>query len=215
MVTVSNIVQKLVDDRVFIQESMYRDIISYALNIYEDEKGLEFDKASVKEQILEFFYGRLKNMFMDMGIRYDVVDSVLSIKNDDITDLLIRAQELNKWVEKEELGDILIAFNRVQNLSDKANNDSVKRELLFEQEELELYRVFNDIESKVKSLLNSKEYDKALDQLISLREPIDKFFDNIMVMVKDEEVKNNRLALIKKISNAMMEICDLSKIVSK
>ncbi len=190
------------------------EIITFALNIYEDEKGLEFDKRKVKKEILEFFYGRFKSMFIDMGIRYDVVDAVLSINNDDVTDLLIRAQELNNWVNKGELSDILTAFNRVQNLSEETDNDTVKRELLHEEEELNLYRVFNEIESKVHSLLNTKEYDRALDLLISLREPIDKFFENVMVMVKNEEVKNNRLALIKKISNTMMEICDLSKIIN-
>lgn len=202
-------------------------LIEYALNIYSsygvleglmdnaEAKLLEFDLEKVKGEILEFFNGRIKNMLIEMGIRYDVVDSVLNIDNDDITDLLIRAQELNKWINKEELSDILSAFNRVENLSQKTENDSVKRELLEADEEIELYRVFNDIEEKVHSLIKDKEYDQALDQMISLREPIDMFFDNVMVMVDDEDVKNNRLGLIKKISNTMMMICDLSKIVSK
>ena len=63
--------------------------------------------------------------------------------------------------------------------------------------------------------MGRKEYDKALDQMVSLREPIDDFFDNVMVMVEDEEIKKNRLGLLKRISDTMLMICDLSKIVYK
>ncbi|MTI49421.1 glycine--tRNA ligase subunit beta [Sporosalibacterium faouarense] len=202
-------------------------LIESSLNIYTsysvleglmDDAGakpIEFDMNQVKSDILDFFKGRIKNMFIDMGIRYDVVDAVLSIENDDISDLLIRAEELNKWINRDELNDVLAAFNRVENLSQKTKKDSVKRELLEEEEEISLYKVYNEIESKVHSLIRDKEYDQALDQMISLRGPIDLFFDNVMVMVDNEEIKNNRLGLIKKISNTMKMICDLSKIVSK
>lgn len=203
---------------IFIDKNLHismDEMIDLALTTYDEHTGLEFDHNAAKNEVHEFFNGRFKNMLIDMGIRYDVVDSVLSIANDDITDLLIRAEEINKWINRDELNDILTAFNRVQNLSEKTDKATVNKDLFEEQEELKLYQVFNEIEEKVDSLLDSKEYDKALDQLISLREPIDEFFDNVMVMVENEEVKENRLSLIKKISNKMMEICDLSKIVNK
>lgn len=203
---------------IFIDKNLHismDEMVDLALNTYAEQAEIVFDKKDVKKETLEFFNGRFKSMMIDKGIRYDVVDAVLSIDNDDITDLLIRAHELNKWINRDELSDILTAFNRVQNLSEKIDKDTVKKELLEEKEELNLYHVFNEIEEKVDSLVASKEYDKALDQLISLREPIDKFFENVMVMVENEEIKENRLSLIKKISNKMMEICDLSKIVNK
>ena len=62
--------------------------------------------------------------------------------------------------------------------------------------------------------LQGKEYGKALDEFIKLRGPIDAFVDHVMVMVDDEKIKNNRLALIKRIADLMLRICDLSKIVN-
>ena len=61
--------------------------------------------------------------------------------------------------------------------------------------------------------LNKKEYDKALEQFIVLREPVDNFFDHVMVMVDDDDIRENRLSLLAKISETMLMICDLSKIV--
>lgn len=186
-------------------------LIDLSLNVYR-ELEFEFDYGKVKENILSFFKGRMKNMFIDMGIRYDVIDAVINTI-DDVSDILLRGKELNKWLEKEELGEILAAFNRVITMANKAENDDIDPSLLSEEKEKELYKKYDELKDVVKLLVKDKEYDKALDTLIELRHPIDEFFDNVMVMTDDKDVKNNRLALIKSISDMMLNICDLSKIV--
>lgn len=191
------------------------ELVDFALYIYVEENGLAFDYYKVKDEILNFFDGRIKNMFIDMGIRYDVVEAILGTDIDDVFDLKLRADKLNLWLDKEGLSEVLSAFNRVKTLAEKAETDEVKRELLVEEEEIKLYETFNSVEEKVKDSLNCKEYDKALDYMVSLKGPIDQFFDNVMVMVEDEELKNNRLGLVKQISNTMLLICDLSKIMNK
>ena len=75
--------------------------------------------------------------------------------------------------------------------------------------------VANNIKVKVKELLNDKKYSEALDSFASLRPSIDAMFDSVMVMDKDEAIKNNRLGLLKQIYDTMLSICDLSKIVYK
>ena len=189
------------------------EFIDNSLRIYI-ENELYFDYDKVKTEVLEFFNNRIKNMFIDMGIRYDVVDSVISVGNDNIADLLVRAQELNKWVNKEELNEILTAFNRVVKIAAKSESKEINKELLKKEEEIKLYKVYREIKEEVFELIQKKEYDKALDKFVGLREPIDDFFDNVMVMVDDEEIKTNRLALIDNISDTMLQICDLSKITS-
>ncbi|WP_026893667.1 glycine--tRNA ligase subunit beta [Clostridiisalibacter paucivorans] len=186
-------------------------LIDLSLDVYR-ELEFEFDYGKVKENILSFFKGRMKNMFIDMGIRYDVIDAVINTI-DDVSDILLRANELNKWLEKEELGEILAAFNRVITMANKAENDDIDPSLLSEEKEKELYRKYDELKDVVKLLVKDKEYDKALDTLIELRQPIDEFFDNVMVMTDDKDIKNNRLALIKSISDMMLTICDLSRIV--
>lgn len=190
------------------------ELVETALYFYVEVNGLAFDYNKVKDEIIEFFSGRIRNMFMDMGIRYDIVEAVISTNTDDIYDMKIRANKLNEWLKKEGLSEILSAFNRVANLAEKAISDEVQRDLLTE-DEIELYESFNNVEEKINSSIYKKEYDKALDQLVVLKEPIDKFFDKVMVMVDDEKIRNNRLGLLKKIYDAMLQICDLSKIVNK
>lgn len=192
------------------------ELIDFALYIYVEENGLAFDYKKVKADILEFFQGRIRNMLIDVEkIRYDIVDAVLNSGIDDVYDLLQRANKLNSWLEKEGLNEILLAFNRVANIAAGSEKHEVKRELFEEEEENKLYDKFNVVEEKVDYYLQKKEYDKALDQLVTLREPIDNFFDKVMVMVDDEDIRNNRLAVLQKIYNMMISICDLSKIVNK
>ncbi|MFA7533587.1 MAG: glycine--tRNA ligase subunit beta [Tissierellaceae bacterium] len=191
-----------------------RELIENALYIYVDINSLAFDYDKVRDEVIEFFNGRIRSMFIDMGIRYDIVDAIIASNIDDIYDMKIRANKLNEWLKKEGLSEILHAFNRVTNLSEKAITDEVKRDLLTE-DEIELYESFNAIEEKVEASIAKKEYDKALDFLAILREPIDSFFDKVMVMAEDEKLRNNRLGLLKKIHDTMIQICDLSKIVNK
>jgi glycyl-tRNA synthetase beta chain len=191
------------------------DVVEYALYIYVENQGLVFDYNDVKKEIIDFFSGRLKNMFGDMGIRYDIIDGVLSAGLDDIYDLKIRAEKINQYMlENDELlSEVLTTFNRVINLANKATSTEVKRDLLVEEEEIELFDTFNRIEESVSEYVNKKAYDKALEQFLTLKEPVDKFFDHVMVMVENEQIRENRLSLLAKISEKMLTICDLSKLV--
>ena len=188
------------------------NLINAALDNYSN---LEFNKEEVASQIVEFFVERVKNLFKDLGIRYDVIDAVLNNNLDDISDIHTRALELNRWLQKDELVEMLTAFNRVSTLAEKATTDIVKEELLKEDAEIKLYNGFKEIKSNVESLLLDKKYNEALDAFATLRPLVDNLFDNVMVMDKDEAIKENRLALLKQIYSTMLTICDLSKIVYK
>ena len=188
------------------------NLINAALDNYSN---LEFNKEEVASQIVEFFVERVKNLFKDLGIRYDVIDAVLNNNLNDISDIHTRALELNRWLQKDELVEMLTAFNRVSTLAQKATTDIVKEELLKEDAEIKLYNGFKEIKSNVESLLVDKKYNQALDAFATLRPLVDNLFDNVMVMDKYESVKENRLGLLKQIYSTMLTICDLSKIVYK
>ena len=172
------------------------NLINAALDNYSN---LEFNKEEVASQIVEFFVERVKNLFKDLGIRYDVIDAVLNNNLDDISDIHTRALELNRWLQKDELVEMLTAFNRVATLAEKATTDIVKEDLLKEDAEIKLYNGFKEIKSNVESLLLDKKYNEALDAFATLRPLVDNLFDNVMVMDKDEAIKENRLALLKQI----------------
>ncbi|UOW68537.1 glycine--tRNA ligase subunit beta [Paraclostridium bifermentans] len=189
-----------------------RELVSLTLDNYS---FIEFDKDEVLNQIMEFFKDRIKNLFRDLGIRYDVIDAILSSNIDDIADMYARAKALNSWIDKGELVEMLTAFNRVATLAEKAETNEVNINLMREEAEFNLYQQFQEISSNVEHLLANKEYTKALDAFASLRPAIDSMFDSVMIMDKDEAIKNNRLAILKQIYDIMLNICDLSKIVYK
>lgn len=189
-----------------------KSLVELALENYIN---IEFNKEEVTAQMMEFFKERIKNLFRELGIRYDVIDAVLSSNIDDISDMNLRAIELNNWLQKDELVEMLTAFNRVSTLAQKSVSSEVSESLLKEDAEVKLYNEFKVIKEKVNELLNEKKYSESLDCFASLRPSIDAMFDSVMVMDKDEAIKNNRLGLLKQIYDTMLSICDLSKIVYK
>ncbi|MGM0395431.1 MAG: glycine--tRNA ligase subunit beta [Bacillota bacterium] len=190
------------------------ELIDFSLYIYVEENGLACDYNKARVEILEFFMGRVRNLFLDLDMPYDVIDSVINSGSDNIFDMRIRVDKLSNWFASKDMGDILTAFNRLSTMATKTESTEVKRDLLT-TEEIELYDAFNNIEEKVDSHIHKKEYDKAIMVLGTLKDPIDNFFDNVMVMVDDQALKENRLALLRRIYSKMMKVCDLTYIVAR
>ena len=187
-------------------------LVEAALNNYS---GLEFNQNEVVENIMEFFTDRIKNLFKEMGIRYDVIDAVLSTNISSISDIYVRAEKLNNWLSNDGLVEMLTAFNRVSTLAQKSTTNVVNEELLIEDAEIKLNEEFKVISKEVRVLLENKDYTNALNKFASLRPIIDNMFDSVMIMDKDESIKMNRLALLRSVYDTMLQICDLSKIVYK
>lgn len=200
---------------ILLEKNIEIDVARLASISLDQYSSVEFDKDSVIENIIEFFNERTKNMFKDMGIRYDVVEAVLASDEKNISDLYVRAEAMNKWIDRDSLTDMLVAFNRVSNLAEGAETDKIDKALLLEDVEKELYDNFKDVDSKISDLMDQKEYTKSLDAFASLKPAVDNFFDNVMVMSDNPKLRTNRLALLKNISDSMLKVCDLTKIVYK
>ncbi|MHC1719038.1 MAG: glycine--tRNA ligase subunit beta [Acidaminococcaceae bacterium] len=166
-------------------------------------------------QLQEFFMQRVKNMMGDQGIRYDVIDAVLNEKaNDDIVDLFVRAKALAEYVETPEAAESIQAFTRVANLCKKAEGETIIQESLFvETAEKELYEVVCRLQKETIPALVAYNYAEALKLMNEVSAPVNKFFDTVMVMDKDENVKNNRLALLVQVKETASMVGDLSAIV--
>ena len=200
---------------ILMESKLTVDIKKISEAALENYSELEFCKEEVVEQMLQFFSERIKNMFRDLGIRYDVVEAILNADINDISDMHQRALELNEWINKDELVEMLTAFNRVSTLAEKAEGTCVDKALLKEEPEKALYEEFFAVKEKVEKELEAKAYGNALDAFATLRPAVDNMFDNVMVMDKDEALKNNRLNMLKNISDTMLTICDLNKIEYK
>ena len=165
--------------------------------------------------VVDFIKLRFKNMLIDQGIRYDVVDAVLAdSRNDDIADLYARALALNEFVKSAEAPALIQAATRVANLCKKIESETAINTDLF-QKPVENALHEATVASSNAVMLATVKYDYAavLAEAVKLVAPINNFFDDVMVMDKDENVKNNRLALLAAVKDITHGVGDLSCIV--
>lgn len=170
-------------------------------------------QAKLQNDVVDFMKLRLKNVLADAGIRYDVVDAVF-VTVDDIYGVFLRAQAVNEAV-KQDMEKTIQAFVRTGNIARKAEDvqAAVETGLLAEQVEKDLCKAYEAASDKAEKEIASQDYDGAIATLSQLAAPIDAFFDGVMVMDKDEKVKNNRLGLLKLVDNLICQVADFSKIV--
>lgn len=170
-------------------------------------------QAKLQNDVADFMKLRLKNVLADAGIRYDVVDAVF-VTVDDIYGVFLRAQAVNEAV-KQDMEKTIQAFVRTGNIARKAEDvqAAVEADILAEQVEKDLYKAYEAAASKVEKEIATQDYAGAIATLSQLAAPIDAFFDGVMVMDKDEKIKNNRLGLLKLVDNLICQVADFSKIV--
>ena len=170
-------------------------------------------QAKLQNDVADFMKLRLKNVLADAGIRYDVVDAVF-VTVDDIYGVFLRAQAVNEAV-KQDMEKTIQAFVRTGNIARKAEDvqAAVEADLLAEQVEKDLCKAYEAAAAKVETEIAAQDYAGAIATLSQLAAPIDAFFDGVMVMDKDEKIKNNRLGLLKLVDNLVCQVADFSKIV--
>lgn len=170
-------------------------------------------QAKLQNDVADFMKLRLKNVLADAGIRYDVVDAVF-VTVDDIYGVFLRAQAVNEAV-KQDMEKTIQAFVRTGNIARKAEDvqAAVETGLLAEQVEKDLCKAYEAASDKAEKEIAAQDYAGAIATLSQLAAPIDAFFDGVMVMDKDEKIKNNRLGLLKLVDNLICQVADFSKIV--
>ena len=196
--------EKKLDVRLF-------DLLDLALENFDFE---DMDKQSVKSDLMSFFELRLKNLFTDMDIRYDVVDAIINIEDSNPFDLLIRAKDLDAWVKNNSVTEALQTFSRISNISKEAIAGKVDEALFAHDSEAKLNTAYNSIKAEVEAMLARREYVKALELLISIKDSVDAFFDSVMIMDENMDIRANRLAMLSNIRTTMESVADLSKIVN-
>ncbi|HHV71148.1 MAG TPA: glycine--tRNA ligase subunit beta [Clostridia bacterium] len=192
-------------------------LIDQAVNRYKSEGKLKRPEQEVKTEILDFFIQRIRYIFTTKGISADIVEAVLATNSEKPIECWKRANALAKFRATSSFNDLLAAFNRANNLAkkiEKTEDNPIQEWLLAVPAEKQLYQSYLKVEKEVTNKLLASDYESALQSLEELKEPINKFFDNVMVMVDDEAVRTNRLQLLLLISNLFKKIGDLSKLTT-
>lgn len=189
------------------------EMLNIALDVHENLRKMKLSATEVRTTIVEFFGLRVKKLLSE-NLRYDIVDAVISADFDDIASVVSRGEALMEAVINQEDFKVTVeSFNRVSNLGAKAEQFEIDEALLQEQGEKELYKVWQSIIEGYHNALNQRDGHKALQFLGQIRNAITDFFDSVMVMAEDEQVKNNRLALLAAIDKDLKAFADFTKLV--
>ena len=181
-------------------------------NIKGKIKTAELDVSDVKEDVLNFIIGRFQAYMRGKGFDTDVINAVLSTGDKSLYRAYLKIKTVQELKKNPDFEDVMVAFKRVGNIIPENFEASFDKALLEKDEEKQLYNKYLEISKRVDELIEKKNYRDALSELLKLKKYIDNFFDNVMVMVKEEEIKKNRLSLLKKINDLFRKISDFTKI---
>jgi glycyl-tRNA synthetase beta chain len=177
--------------------------------------GDKVDAASVTAEVFEFMLERLRAYYLDRNVPIDVFDAVSALKPPRPLDFDKRIKAVSAFRALPEAESLSAANKRVGNILKKAEagGAEVVNAGLFEvQQEETLYNELEALKRKTAPMFDAGDYEAALLQLSVLKKPIDDFFDNVMVMTDNVNVRNNRIALLSKMNTLFMRAADLSRL---
>jgi glycyl-tRNA synthetase beta chain len=165
----------------------------------------------LKAELLEFFRGRVVNL---LGDRYpaDAVDAAIAIGHDDLVDAVARIGALAAFKSRIDFDELAVTFKRVGNIVKEGVGGEVREALFADPAETALAAYVRNVGQTVAAAIAVRDYVTALTEIATLRGPVDDFFDKVMVMAEDENVRQNRLALLTRIARLFGEIADFGRL---
>ena len=189
-------------------------------------QALEAQPESVGAKAVEtwaklntFMKQRLSALLEERAYKFDEIDAVLTAGLGDVGDILNRLKALHELRKRSEFEPLAVSFKRGMNIVRQAakaatmdGNLTIQTELLKEPCEQVLFQVLETAGSQVSAHIQIGAYREALESMVPLREPLDGFFNGVMVMAEDPALKTNRLALMKRLVSLFEKIADFSKL---
>ncbi|MCK5669608.1 MAG: glycine--tRNA ligase subunit beta, partial [Gammaproteobacteria bacterium] len=186
-----------------------------AVENYADLAKGELAKDELVSQVFDFMMERLRRYYVDQNISVDNFEAVLMRKPVQPYDFHRRLNAVVQFRKLPEAESLAAANKRIGNiLKQVENQDNIQFSdgLLKEDAEQKLAAALNAIIKKVTPLLDNSEYEQALSELAGLKNDVDTFFDDVMVLCDDVALKNNRLALLSQLSNLFLKTADISRL---
>ncbi|WP_292412781.1 glycine--tRNA ligase subunit beta, partial [Mesorhizobium sp.] len=174
--------------------------------------------ASPQSDLLAFFHDRLKVYLRDQGARHDLIDAVITPQSDDLLQIVRRVEALGSLLDTDGGKNLLAGTKRAANIlaaEEKKKTliaETVEPALLREEAEKKLYAAVNQAEKEAGQAIQNEDFSAAMLALSVLREPVDSFFEQVLVNDEDQAVRANRLALLARIRAATDQVADFSKI---
>jgi glycyl-tRNA synthetase beta chain len=188
------------------------ELIEQSLGLLETK--LTRPRAEVQDDVVAFIRLRLANMLTTRVFASDVVDAVLAARFDEPCDVVARVEALDALKGAADFEPLAIAFKRVGNIIKGGVDNPVQTELFEADCELALASAVEATRQTVDDQVGRGDYGAALQTIAKLREPVDAFFDGVMVMAEDDRVKTNRLALLTQVAGLFANIADFTRIAA-
>jgi glycyl-tRNA synthetase beta chain len=200
--------------RILIERQIPVDLAT-ALALAAQQLPAKLQASSAITPALDFILGRLKGYFADRGVPNDTFEAVVALRPTEPVDFANRIDALARFRQLPAATTLAAADKRIGNILKKAGDIPASSEplnLLQEREELELSTALEKIEQYVSPLINQRYYTEALTALADLHEPVNRFFDTVMVMCDDPALRLQRLQLLKRLHSLFTSIADLSRL---
>jgi len=198
--------------RIIIEKDLDLDI-KQLLTVAATSLAGKVDAQNHIETTFDYILERLHAYYRDQGIAADIIDAVAKLKPSRPLDFDRRVHAVARFRELDEAAALAAANKRISNILKKLKGtvpETIDETLFTEEAEKALFAALTRQRAIVLPLFKQGDYEIALAALAQLRDPVDTFFDHVMVMTDDEAIKNNRLALLNKLRNTFIEVADLS-----
>ena len=206
------LLRTIIDNKLNIK---LRNLINYNVKLFE-EQGVKKTNDKIDSELLLFLKERMKNILKDKNIKNDVIEaSTSSFFNDNFFDLYKKNILMNKYISKEAGQNAISSYKRAYNIVESAKKDLLGKPdtvLFRKDEEKNLFEKLNEIRKYLTIRENEKDYEKILINLSEVKEFTDNFFDNVIVNDDNNDIKNNRLELLKMFCNTFNNFINFSKL---
>ena len=203
--------------RILIEKSLALDLAELCRYACEGLAPV-IDTDGVEDEVIAYITDRLRAYYQEQGIGFDIVDAVVFGRPTTLSDCDSRIRALNQFQTNEAAPALAAANKRISNILKKQDADpgaAVMTERFELKAEKQLYSQLVKLQARVEPLFAKGKYLQGLKELAKLRPAVDQFFDQVMVMVDDESIKNNRLALLAQMLDCFRQVADFSRIQSK
>jgi len=187
------------------------DLLDESLTLFTHQ----FDRNATHKLVRDFIYERLRHYNLEQGYTADEIAAVMAVLPEEPLDFQERLKAVKTFRKLPEAQSLASANKRIRNILKKSDAEiDISIGILIEKEELQLLASARDTERDIAPLLAKHDYTGALTRLAKLRNDVDAFFDNVMVMCDDPQLRAKRLGLLTMVSDLFLQIADISKLQS-
>ncbi len=201
--------------RITIEQALDLDLKELVAAAVADQPARNKDETELQQSLYDFITERMRAYYLDRqnGLTAEMFASVMARQPDSLLDFDARLKAVAAFVKLEPASSLAAANKRIGNILKKAGidgGDPVNKSLIKEPAETALFESVLKAQKAVAPLLDDRDYTSVLTALADLRDPVDGFFDDVMVMTDDEALRNNRLALLAELRAMFLNVADVS-----